>query len=113
MLPAVPLEAVEDPTVKVLPPWVMLILAKLLLFSLPPVPVEKAEMLQDGSEQSSAPEFSIKPVARKLPPAVMAISPPFLPSVLIELTWMLLLALRVTRPPSVVRFVLPAMLLAA
>ena len=26
MLPAVPLEAVEDPTVKVLPPWVMLIL---------------------------------------------------------------------------------------
>jgi hypothetical protein len=70
----------------------------------------------------------------------MAISPPFLPSVLIWVTWMSLLALRVTAPPSVflelelesrarvvisplafraiappfvVRFVLTAMLLAA
>jgi hypothetical protein len=43
----------------------------------------------------------------------MVISPPVLPSVLIEPTWMLLLALRVTAPPWVVRFVLPAMLLAA
>ena len=32
---------------------------------------------------------------------------------LIELTWMLLLASRVTAPPWVIRFVLPAMLLAA
>ena len=40
MLPAVPLEAVEDPTVKVLPPWVMLILAILLLLPPPPVPAE-------------------------------------------------------------------------
>jgi hypothetical protein len=71
-------------------------------------------MLQeDPSEQAGSCEFAIKPVARKLPPAVMVISPPFWPSVLIEPTWMLLLALRVTAPPFVVRFVLPAMLLAA
>jgi hypothetical protein len=71
-------------------------------------------MLQDPSDEHAlTSEFAIKPVARKLPPAVMAISPPLLPSVLIEPTWMLLLALRVTAPPWVVRFVLPAMLLAA
>ena len=71
-------------------------------------------MLQDPSEQGeSCDEFAIKPVARKLPPAVMVISPPLSPSVLIEPTWMLLLALRVTAPPWVIRFVLPAMLLAA
>jgi len=39
------------------------------------------------------------PVARKLPPAVMVISPPFLPSALIFFTSMSLLALRVTAPP--------------
>jgi hypothetical protein len=71
-------------------------------------------MLQeDPFEQEGVSEFAIKPVARKLPPAVMLISPPFLPSVLIEVTWMLFLALRVTAPPWVVRFVLPTMLLAA
>jgi len=67
MLPAVPLEAVADPTAKVVPPWLMLILAKLLLLSPPPVP-EKAEMLQDPDGHRPASgycEFVIVPVARK------------------------------------------------
>jgi hypothetical protein len=68
MLPAVPLEAVADPTAKVVPPWLMLILAKLLLLGPPPVPVEKAEMLQDPDGHrpvSGYCEFVIVPVARK------------------------------------------------
>ena len=109
-LPAVPLEAVADPTAKVVPPWRMVIVPALALLALPPVSVAMAEMLQGASEQSLFSSlvfvFDLSfgvvkvPVARKLPPAVMAIVPPFLPSALIEVTWMLLRALRVTVPPS-------------
>jgi hypothetical protein len=69
ILPAVPLGPVADSTGKVVPPCLMVISAKLALFALPPVPIEKAEMLQDPSKQGAASEFVIKPVARKLPPA--------------------------------------------
>jgi hypothetical protein len=68
MLPAVPLDAVVDPTAKVLLPLLMLILAKLSLLALPPTSVEKAEMLQDPDGHRPASgncEFVIVPVARK------------------------------------------------
>ena len=101
MLPAVPLGAVADPTVKLVPPWRMVIRpALLLLGALPPVSVAMAERLQGVGEQIGAFVFGIVPVARKLPPAVMSILPPFLPSALIWVTWMSLPALRVTVPPS-------------
>jgi hypothetical protein len=68
MLPAVPLDAVVDPTAKILLPLLMLILAKLLLLALPPTSVEKAEMLQDPDGHRFGAgncEFVIVPVARK------------------------------------------------
>jgi hypothetical protein len=81
MLPTVPFKAVADPTAKGLPRWVMLIPPPL---SLPLLCVVKAEMLQDvfwhGLLLS---ELVIVPVARKLRPAVILISPEFWPSVLI------------------------------
>jgi hypothetical protein len=46
MLPAVPLEAVADPTKKgLVPPCLMVICPALGLLPLPPVPVALAEML--------------------------------------------------------------------
>ena len=60
----------------------------------------KAEMLQDITWHGLPPsELVIMPVARKLRPAVILISPEFWPSVLIWVTSMSLLASRVTVPP--------------
>ena len=65
-----------------------------------PIPLgDKAEMLQGEQSFVAFPSLLVVkvPVARKLLPAVMVISP-FLPSVLIWVTSMSLLALRVTLP---------------
>jgi hypothetical protein len=87
--------------------WVMVIVPILV----PPF-FEKAEMLQGAFEVHSFAVVKV-PVARKLPPAVMVISP-FLPSVLIDSTSISLLALRVTVPLSLfvdVVFIDPVLML--